>query len=1117
MTQAKSLKVFFSYSHEDELLRHKLEKHFSSLKNSGDISEWFDGKITGGSEIEQNIDENLNASDIILLLISSSYLDSYYCYEKEMKMALQMHAEGKTRVIPIILRPCDWQREPFGGLKALPKDGLAVTEWPNEDSALSDIAKGLRAVVEEIKNSRTELSTSNSDEPKKTRISITLPTPTVSFVTRHDQHGENLIEKISKSLAESDNNLVVLWGSGGNGKTTLAAQFARASVAEKQIVWVDADGRTDISAGVLLDEIVTQLGQPEARQLPPTLKHEQALALLTEKPSLVILDNFETLKEEYQKECLELLKIRDFAALITTREKIAGVRNENVFEMSESEANAFLERLIEDSTFPQAFSDEIRLKTMKIAERNPLVMQWVVGQIGAAQSPKEVFDDLEHGEGDAAERVFDRSFNLPQLGNDGRNILLALSLFVLNARRRSVKDLMAFGQDAKRFNKALKSLANLRLVNVTEGSERLFLGGLTRQFARAYLDKSSVAKLFRQKFVAYFANFAKVHSKPTSDNLNQLEADKTNLFSAIDLAFEMESRNLFILGGSLPEFINIRGHWEDGILISERILRLAVKLDNEKEIAFFSSMLGVFYQKRGDLDKAKDFYDSSLEIEKKLGDQSGIAVCLHNLGNLASNRGDLEEAERLYRESLEIEKKLGNPSGIAVSLHNLGNLASNRGDLEEAERLYRESLEIKKKLGDQSEIASCMHSLGNVATSRGELEEAEQFYRESLEIKKKLGDQSGIAGCLHSLGNLASNRGELEEAEQFYRESLEMKKKLGDQSGIAGLLHSLGIQASDRGELEEAEQFYRESLEIKKKLGDQSGIAGSLHGLGILASIRGELEEAEQLYRESLEIKKKLGDQSGIAHLSHSLGILANNRGELKEAEQLYREGLEIQKKLGDQSGIAHLSHSLGILANNRGELKEAEQLYREGLEIQKKLGDPSGIASSLHSLGILAIDNGKLEEAEQLYHESLEIEKKLGDKIRIATTMNSLGELYFLKRDIASSTKYCRESLEICENLRDIEGINENKRLIGQIHQAGGNFDEAEKFYEESLREFRRLGYKKQIALTLKEYASLAETKEEIPYAIELLTEAREIFEKLGSPKVKEVHESLERIKISQ
>jgi hypothetical protein len=40
-----------------------------------------------------------------------------------MKKALERHDNGEAIVVPIILRPCDWQSAPFGRLVALPKDG----------------------------------------------------------------------------------------------------------------------------------------------------------------------------------------------------------------------------------------------------------------------------------------------------------------------------------------------------------------------------------------------------------------------------------------------------------------------------------------------------------------------------------------------------------------------------------------------------------------------------------------------------------------------------------------------------------------------------------------------------------------------------------------------------------------------------------------------------------------------------------------------------------------------------------------------------------------------------------------------------------------------------------
>src|SRR3712207_2008649 len=117
----ESVKVFYSYSHKDERLRDALEEHLSLLKREGAISEWHDRRIGAGSEWAGEIDEHLKAADIILLLISSSFIASDYCYDVELKLAMQRHEAKQARVVPVILRPCKWENAPFGKLNALPK------------------------------------------------------------------------------------------------------------------------------------------------------------------------------------------------------------------------------------------------------------------------------------------------------------------------------------------------------------------------------------------------------------------------------------------------------------------------------------------------------------------------------------------------------------------------------------------------------------------------------------------------------------------------------------------------------------------------------------------------------------------------------------------------------------------------------------------------------------------------------------------------------------------------------------------------------------------------------------------------------------------------------------
>ncbi len=75
-----------------------------------------------------------------------------------MKTALERHAAGEALVIPVILRPVDWQSTPFAGLQALPKNGKPVTTFENLDIALEQVATGIRAAIEKLRGRPGEIA-----------------------------------------------------------------------------------------------------------------------------------------------------------------------------------------------------------------------------------------------------------------------------------------------------------------------------------------------------------------------------------------------------------------------------------------------------------------------------------------------------------------------------------------------------------------------------------------------------------------------------------------------------------------------------------------------------------------------------------------------------------------------------------------------------------------------------------------------------------------------------------------------------------------------------------------------------------------------------------------------
>ncbi|HEU5380043.1 MAG TPA: toll/interleukin-1 receptor domain-containing protein [Ktedonobacteraceae bacterium] len=143
-------KIFFSYAHEDLPLLNRLKTHLMPLQRQGLIEMWHDQNISAGTNWKQEVCEYLNSAQIILLLISSDFINSDYCYSVELKQALERHERKEAWVVPIILRPVVWSGTAFGELQVLPREGKPVTIWANRDEAWAEIVGQLREGIQRV-------------------------------------------------------------------------------------------------------------------------------------------------------------------------------------------------------------------------------------------------------------------------------------------------------------------------------------------------------------------------------------------------------------------------------------------------------------------------------------------------------------------------------------------------------------------------------------------------------------------------------------------------------------------------------------------------------------------------------------------------------------------------------------------------------------------------------------------------------------------------------------------------------------------------------------------------------------------------------------------------------
>ncbi len=200
-------RLFVSYSHPDDAFRKRLETALALLKRQGLVDVWTDQAILPGQEIDPAIAAELEAADVIILLVSPDFLASNYCFEKEMTRALERHCAGEAVVIPLIGRPCSWQQTPLGAVKAIPRDGKPVSKYADPDDAWHEVETEIRRLIEALNRKRADTSASAPGEPTPARaVSAAVRLPrSFSDADRDDfidQAFETIADTFTASLQE---------------------------------------------------------------------------------------------------------------------------------------------------------------------------------------------------------------------------------------------------------------------------------------------------------------------------------------------------------------------------------------------------------------------------------------------------------------------------------------------------------------------------------------------------------------------------------------------------------------------------------------------------------------------------------------------------------------------------------------------------------------------------------------------------------------------------------------------------------------------------------------------------------------------------------------------------
>lgn len=824
-----------------------------------------------------------------------------------------------------------------------------------------------------------------------------LPIPFTQFVGR-----EKDVNKIGQMLADPENRLITLTGTGGVGKTRLALRVAN----ENQGKYPHGVWSVDMSA-LSQDHLVPErtaavfnlLGN-ENRDPIRVLKD-----FLSASKLLLILDSCEHLVNACATMVEYLLQNCPHLQIMATSREALGISGEMIYvvpplDIPDLETQPDIKQLIANEAVQLFMNRAAAVKpTFRISQGNQKTVAYICNRLEGIPLALELaaarlkvleidqiarylesnFLILSGGRRTAPVRhqtmtaSIDWSYRL--LSAAEQSMLQKLSIFnggwTLEAAqsvceetsRESVSDTKVIDLISQLIDKSLIIFAQKKLPNLDRSGEsdlsekyRYHMLEPIQQYAREKLRENNDEKNIRDLHLSYFLTLAEkaeplFRGPDQVDWLDQLELEIDNFRLALAWAFETNPEAGLRLGSALIWFWHIRGSWAEGLDWLRKGLNSPIGIVQKIPLQGSSNREQV----------------SNWVRAKSL---CAAGVLQNNLLVQQNDFRAFDQVFALFQESLAIlrRQRPQDRSGMAFALLQLAKSATDQLSTDEVTTWANQSLALYREEEDRFGISECLMILAN---NEQNLARAKEAFEETIKIKRKIGDIDGLAFTYMNASSLSVSEGDYEQAHLYLLESLNFFLKVGNQSYIARILNRLAWVDWVKGDSKEALAHIEKAQEICERNSLFNTYAQNLLlRCEILLSL-GRLEEAKQNDLEALGIGQDHNIQLVMISAKQIQGEIAWLQDDDRTAIKSLETALAINRMTGNQSTTAGLLYWLGRVKLSAGDLLTGKSLLFESIE--KYIGLPLWhywfyLAYPLEALASIAVVEQKIQHSTQLY-----------------------------------------------------------------------------------------------------------------------------------------------------
>lgn len=602
--------------------------------------------------------------------------------------------------------------------------------------------------------------------------------------------------KVHEALA-SRSYLISIDGIGGIGKTSLALEVVHECLKAREmstgdhiptfdaIVWTTAKGR-DLTLTDVLDSIAHTLELHAILQLELEDKRHALLKHLQNNRCLVIVDNFETVKDVAVPDFLLSLPEPSKALITSRRQNLRQVRAISLKGLAQEEALELIRNEGRRLGLPSVVEapDRILLRLYAATGGAPLALKWAIGHVKQrGQALDTVLDHLYQARGDVFEAIFAQSWQL--LSAPSRRVLVATPVFATSASKAAIE--AASDVHTWDLDEAIGQLVEMWLMEpgpeLEEASRRYSIHPLTRAFAeRKGREDEDEHYATHKRAAQYFLDLLREQSELEQDGFERLDEERENIYTQIEWTYEAtEWRLLIDYTRSIGKYLWISGHWSDRIRYCKLGVEACRKVRDKQNLAWLLVYdLGWTVGRQENFEEAEKYLEEGKSLFMEVGDKRGLALAMRHLSYISQKQGNLVRAEELVHHAQSISKAIDDTIGLAYGELRLAGLALSSGQLAEADGHVRLSLDYFKSENDLRGMARARFWMGLIAGDRRQPAKAKTLFLQSMEEAVQADRPDLVADCRYWLAVITYRADrDHETALQYIQEALAIYDRLG--------------------------------------------------------------------------------------------------------------------------------------------------------------------------------------------------------------------------------------------------------------------------------------------------------------------------------------------------